>query len=117
MIKFVCLFLLTLFTQFSFGQAEIKAMFYNLLNFSSAPPINRLDILNSILSSYEPDLFMVSEVESQKDAKDILEKSFHYTSANIAQSPFLFNTSGASLIHQLVYYNSDKLELIITASN
>lgn len=111
-IKF--LFFVFLFTQISFGQAEIKTMFYNLLNFSSAPPANRLEILNSILSTYEPDLFMVCEIESQIDAQNILKESFNYTTAKMAQSPFLFNTSGASLIHQLVYYNSEKFKLNYT---
>lgn len=89
-------------------------MFYNLLNFSSAPPSNRAEILNSILSSYDPDLFMVCEVESQQDARDILTQSFQYTTADILQSPFLFNTSRASTIHQLVYYNADKFFLKYT---
>lgn len=107
----VCCFCIS---QLSFGQAELKTMFYNLLDFSSAPPTNRLDILNSILSKYQPDLFMVCEVESQQDGADILNQSFLYTSANIVQAPFLFNTSGASLIHQLVYYDSEKLTLKYT---
>lgn len=114
MTRLVYLVLIFLCSQLNFGQSEIKTMFYNVLNFSSAPPSNRLEILNSILSTYEPDLFMVCEVESQRDASDILENSFHYTTANMAQSPFLFNTSGASLIHQLVYYDSDKFTLDYT---
>lgn len=112
--KIVFLFFALLFTLLSFGQSEIKAMFYNLLNFSSAPPTNRAEILNSILSTYHPDLFMVCEVESQNDAQKILNESFLYTSEEIAQSPFLFNSSGASLIHQLVYYNSEKFTLKYT---
>lgn len=112
--KIVFLFFALLFTQLSFGQSEIKAMFYNLLDFSSAPPTNRAEILNSILSTYHPDLFMVCEVESQNDAQKILNESFLYTSEEIAQSPFLFNSSGASLIHQLVYYNSEKFTLKYT---
>ena len=112
--KIVYLFFAFLFTQLSFGQAEIKAMFYNLLNFSSAPPTNRSEILNTILSTYHPDLFMVCEVESQNDAQKILNESFLYTSAEIVQSPFLFNSSGASLIHQLVYFNSEKFTLKYT---
>lgn len=114
MARLAGLFLISLYSQFCFGQTEVKTMFYNLLNFSSAPPTNRLEILNSILSTYEPDLFMVCEVESQRDAQDILNESFHYTSASIVQSPFLFNSSGASLIHQLVYYDSDKFKLNYT---
>lgn len=114
MARIAGLILISLCSQLSFSQTEIKTMFYNLLNFSSAPPENRLVILNSILSTYEPDLFMVCEVESQQDAKDILTDSFRYTTADIVQSPFLFNTSGASLIHQLVYYDSNKFTLKYT---
>ncbi|WP_019038633.1 T9SS type A sorting domain-containing protein [Psychroflexus tropicus] len=105
-----CLFL----AQLCYGQTELKTMFYNLLNFSSAPPSNRLELLNSILDSYEPDLLMVCEVESQQDGIDILNESFSYSTAPIAQAPFLFNTSGASLIHQLVYYDTNKLILDYT---
>ena len=109
------LFVLSLLlTQWCFGQTELKTMFYNLLNFSSAPPANRLVTLNSILSTYQPDLFMVCEVESQQDGLNILNEAFRYTSSNIAQAPFLFNTSGASLIHQLVYYDTNKLTLDYT---
>lgn len=115
MTRLLCLALILLCPLVNYGQTEIKTMFYNVLNFFSAPPTNRLEILNSILSTYEPDLFMVSEVESQLDAQNILTQSFQYTSESIAQSPFLFNTSGASLIHQLVYYNTDKFKLNYTS--
>lgn len=98
--------------QTSFGQENIKTMFYNLLNFSSAPPENRTEILNDILANYEPDIFMVCELELPQDASQILTNSFNYTTANIQSVPFQFNTSGISSIHQLVYYDADKLTLI-----
>jgi len=114
MLRGACLLLILLVTLQSFGQSQIKAMFYNVLDFSSAPPSNRIEILNSILSTYQPDLFMVCEVESQRDANLILTDAFQYTSTAFQQTPFLFNTSGASLIHQLVYYNEDKFSLDYT---
>lgn len=64
-------------------------MFNNDLNFSIAPLRERLDILNSILNTNEPDLFMVSEVESEADAQRILDETFRYTTDNIVQTPFL----------------------------
>ena len=106
--------LLCLSSQLCLSQTQIKTMFYNLLNFSSAPPSDRLEHLNSILSSYQPDLFMVSEIESPKDAQAILDKSFSYTSAKIVQSPFLYNTSGPSYILQHLYYDDDKFTLNYT---
>lgn len=110
----LCFISVFIFSPQSYSQAEIKTMFYNVLNFASAPPDDRLQSLNTILSSYEPDLFMVCEVESQKDASDILNYGFQYTSAKMKQSPFLFNTSGASLIHQVVYYDNEKFTLEAT---
>lgn len=64
-------------------------MFNNDLNFSIAPLRERLDILNSILNTNEPDLFMVNEVESKADAQRILDETFRYTTDNIVQTPFL----------------------------
>ncbi|SDG87178.1 T9SS type A sorting domain-containing protein [Psychroflexus sediminis] len=111
--KLILLFLVFLSSHFSYGQTEIKTMFYNVLNFSSAPPRERLDILNSILNTYEPDLFMVSEVESASDAQNILDESFRYTTANIVQAPFLPNPG--AYINQTAYYNADKFKLNSTA--
>lgn len=113
--KHELIFVFCLLTHFCFGQAEIKTMFYNLLNFSSAPPQDRLEHLNFILNSYQPDLFMISEVESQSDTQDILDECFNYTSSIIEQSPFLFNTSGPSYIHQHVFYDKDKFTLNFTS--
>ncbi len=96
----------------SFGQTNIKTMFYNLLNFSTAPPENRAEILNDILANYEPDIFMVCELELPQDGGEILTNSFNYTTANIQSVPFQFNTSGISTIHQLVYYDADKLTFV-----
>ncbi|MFN2261364.1 MAG: hypothetical protein ABR595_04810, partial [Psychroflexus sp.] len=110
--KLLVLAFLCFGVQFSFGQETIKTMFYNLLNFSSAPPIDRAEILNDILANYEPDIFMICELELPQDGGQILTSSFNYTSANIQSVPFQFNTSGISSLHQLVYYDADKMTLV-----
>lgn len=107
--KIILLFLIFLCSTFSFGQSQIKTMFYNVLDFSSAPPRERVDILNLILNTYEPDLFMVSEVESKADADNILDYSFNYTTENIVQAPFLENPGGD--INQTLYYDADIFKL------
>jgi hypothetical protein len=58
------------------AQGTIKTMFYNLLEFPSAQPNNREQILMEILNEYEPDLFMICELESEYGADLILNTSF-----------------------------------------
>ena len=57
------------------AQGTIKTMFYNLLEFPSAQPNNREQILMEILDEYEPDLFMICELESEFGADLILDTS------------------------------------------
>ncbi len=94
------------------SQETIKTMFYNLLNFSEAPPTDRADILNNILATYQPDIFMVAELQSPADRDLILNNSFNYTGQNITAAPFVFNTSGFASLNQLVFYDDDKMTLI-----
>ncbi|PJX20650.1 hypothetical protein CAP47_10395 [Psychroflexus sp. S27] len=111
-------FILSLFIVFSFqsySQETIKTMFYNLLDFSEAPPTDRSDILNSILASYDPDIFMVSELQTEADMNLILNQSFDYTEQSVSSAPFVYNTSGfGGNLHQLVFFKTEKMQLMET---
>lgn len=109
LISFSLIFFLALQSQ---AQETIKTMFYNLLDFSEAPPMDRSEILSSILASYDPDIFMVSELQSENDMNLILNQSFNYTEQSVSAAPFVYNTSGYTSINQLVFYKTDKMQLL-----
>lgn len=87
-------------------------MFYNLLDFPEAPPSNRADILKFIIDDYEPDLFMVCELQSEAGANAILSTSLQTTDKRYRAAQFISNQSNPdSRLQQLVFYNSHKLIL------
>jgi hypothetical protein len=97
-----------------YGQTTIKTMFYNLLNYPTAPPSNREDILKNILNTYEPDIFMVCELESDIAANGILTNSFANINKNYSKAQFVTNQSDTTTdsdLQQLIFYNSDFLIL------
>jgi len=99
--------------QISFGQATIKTMFYNVLNYPTAPPDNREEILETIIDSYEPDIFMICELETEAGGNEILDNSLNDDNTNYSSAPFLFNFSNSDVqLHQLLYYNNQKFTLI-----
>jgi len=55
------------------AQENIKTMFYNLLNFPELS-LNRLDELEIIISDYQPDLFMICELNDAFGAGLILTR-------------------------------------------
>ncbi|WP_299252250.1 hypothetical protein [uncultured Aquimarina sp.] len=63
--------------QISFGQATIKTMFYNVLNYPSAPPTNKEKLLETIIDSYEPDIFMNCELGTEAGGDEILNNSLN----------------------------------------
>ena len=66
------IFLSLLFFSIScYSQNTIKTMFYNVLWFPELNP-NRIDLLQEVLQDYEPDIFMVCELQSQEGADAIL---------------------------------------------
>ncbi|WP_299437068.1 T9SS type A sorting domain-containing protein [uncultured Aquimarina sp.] len=99
--------------QISFGQATIKTMFYNVLNYPTAPPDNREEILETIIDSYEPDIFMICELETEAGGDEILNNSLNDDNNNYSSAPFLFNFSNSDVeLHQLLYYNNQKFTLV-----
>ena len=98
-----------------FSQNTARVMFYNLLEFPEAPPVNREFILRDILEDIDPDVFMVAELQNQIGADLILTQSLNIIDSNYASAPFVFNTSGSGgTIQQLLYYNTEKFSLELT---
>ncbi|MET2984241.1 T9SS type A sorting domain-containing protein [Aureibaculum conchae] len=99
-------------SSFTEAQGVIKTMFYNLLEFPEAPPSNRSTILKTILDDYQPDLFMVCELQSEEGANTILNTSLQTADNRYAKANFVSNQSNPTTdLQQLVFYNSKKLIL------
>ncbi|GAA0872185.1 hypothetical protein GCM10009117_13320 [Gangjinia marincola] len=95
-----------------FGQATLRTMFYNVLNYPSAPPSNREDLLAEILEDINPDLFMICELETEAGGDEILSESFANLPGTYDRSEFVPNASGGAEIHQMIFYNTQRFDLI-----
>ena len=96
------------------AQENVKLMFYNLLNFPELS-INRLDDLEVIITDYQPDLFMVCELNDAFGAGLILNR-LQTINPNYTQAVFFTNTSddnfgNSNLLQNLIYYDSSKFIL------
>ncbi|KAB8153480.1 T9SS type A sorting domain-containing protein [Kordia sp. TARA_039_SRF] len=96
------------------AQENIKTMFYNLLNFPELS-LDRLDELEIIISDYQPDLFMVCELNDAFGAGLILNR-LQMINPNYAQATYFNNTSDdtgsdSNLLQNLIYYDSSKFIL------
>ena len=112
--------LLNLFVNVNFGQTRIKAMMYNVLNYSdSEVSRNKTPFLSTILDEVKPDLFMVCEMVDEIGSNYLFENSIIPFNENFQKAPFEENQSGSYSLQQMVYYNSKKLILeetrVITA--
>ena len=112
--------LLTLFVNVNFGQTRIKAMMYNVLNYSdSEVSRNKTPFLSTILGEVKPDLFMVCEMIDEIGSNYLFENSIIPFNENFQKAPFEENQSGSYSLQQMVYYNTKKLILeetrVITA--
>ncbi len=108
--KFILLSFLLLF-QGIIAQETIKTMFYNVFDFPSAPPANKTERLKNILQNYEPDIFMVCEIENEIGADLILNNSLNFDESLYERAPFFPNQSGDSEIQQMIYFKSSKFSL------
>lgn len=102
------------------SQETIKTMFYNLLQFPTANPGNRAEILGDILDAYDPDILMVCELESLFGANQVLDVALNDDGIRYSRAQFIINQSSGSPLQQLIYYRSDKFFLqdieVITTS-
>lgn len=93
------------------AQETIKTMVYNLLEFPSAFPPNREEILRDIIDEYEPDIFMVCELENETGADLILNTSLNDEGNNYIMAPFEPSQSGDPDHQQLVFYRKGMFTL------
>ena len=112
--------LLILFVNVNFGQTRIKAMMYNVLNYSdSEVSRNKTPFLSTILDEVEQDLFMVCEMIDEIGSDYLFENAIIPYNENFQKAPFEENQSGSYSLQQMVYYNTEKLILdetrVITA--
>ncbi|MEX0997313.1 MAG: T9SS type A sorting domain-containing protein [Flavobacteriaceae bacterium] len=107
------IFLLSLFllVQGAFAQETIKTMFYNVFDFPSAPPANKTERLKNVLQFYEPDIFMICELENDLGADLILNNSLNFDEVLYERAPFIPNQSGPAEIQQMIYFRSSKFSL------
>ncbi|MEY8847690.1 endonuclease/exonuclease/phosphatase family protein [Psychroserpens sp. XS_ASV72] len=98
------------------AQENFKLMFYNLLNFPLEDAVpDRLQYLELILTDYQPDLFMVCELNNESGADAILS-SLQFLNPNMQRAVFEFNTSDDNISDQndlqnLIFYDSTKFVL------
>jgi len=112
----------TLFISISYSQTDtISIMSYNLLNFPDGSSIcgsntavpNRFDTLRKIVGYSQPDIFVACEIQNQKGADSILNRSLNvFGSTNYSAANFHNNTNSVQGLHNMLYYNSDKLILL-----
>ena len=114
---FLILFFIALSCNISFAQETFKAMFYNLLNFPlQAPAASRLNELETILTDYQPDLFMVCELNNISGANMILNRMQQNINANYTMANFVLNTSDDNIgdqndLQNIIYYDTTKFSL------
>ncbi len=109
---------LSLFTVLNVSAQEtFKVMFYNLLNYPEEIAFaNREDDLELILSDYQPDLFLVCELNDNTGANTILNITKTTINANFEMATYVSNTSDDSFgdqnyLQNLLYYDSTKFIL------
>ena len=101
---------LVLFTTLNYGQTRIKAMMYNVLNYSdSEVSQNKTPFLSTILNEVNPDLLMVCEVVDEIGSDYLFENAIIPFNEDFEKAPFEENQSGSNSLQQMVYYNSNKL--------
>lgn len=100
-----------------FAQETMNVMFYNLLNFPLEDSVpNRIQYLDLILNDYQPDLFMVCELNNEDGANSILQTIQNSVDANFNMATFQLNTSDDTIgdqndLQNLLFYNSSKFLL------
>ena len=91
---------------------------YNLLNFpngrndcgANIQPTDRYDTLRKIVAAIKPDILMVCELHAAGEAL-ILSNSLNVNGVTYyAKANFVGNGTG-DILHNMMYYNSDKLSL------
>lgn len=112
LIRKVSFFVLCFWSISSLGQTNIKAMFYNTLNYNSdTESQNRTLHLKTILETVQPDLFMVCELKNEMASDYLYTNAILPFKQSFEKAPFKYSDSPATNLLQMVYYNSAKLAL------
>jgi hypothetical protein len=99
------------------AQSQFKVMFYNLLNYPNETTFPNRDVdLATILSTYQPDLLMVCEVNNENGANQILNIAQNSITVNYASANFVTNSSDDlagdnNELQNMLYYDSSKFTL------
>jgi hypothetical protein len=98
-----------------FAQETFKAMFYNLLNYPQQQPASRIDNLETIIDDYQPDLFMICELNSEQGSDNILSM-LQTLNPNYLGATYESNTSDDPFGNQndlqnMMYYDGNKFIL------
>lgn len=99
------------------SQESFNVMFYNVLNFPLEDAVpNRIQYLDFILDEYNPDIFMVCELNNESGANDILNSIRNNVSPDFEMASFVLNTSDDNIgdqndLQNQLYYNSSKFIL------
>jgi len=99
------------------GQETFKVMFYNLLNYPLEDAVpNREDDLEFILSDYQPDLFLVCELNDVTGANNILNITRSSITTNYEMATYVSNTSDDTVgdqndLQNQLYFDSSKFIL------
>jgi len=105
------LFIANLTLNSSFGQEAFKTMFYNLRNFPAGTDVGSISDLEFILKHYNPDLFMVCELNNRSGYDAILNIMQQEVNPNFLAAEYVSNTSGNNNFQQMLYYDSTKFIL------
>ncbi len=99
------------------AQETFKVMFYNLLNYplEDAVPGREQD-LAFILADYQPDLFLVCELNNITGANNVLNITRTSINQNFEMATYVSNTSDDSFgdqndLQNMLYYNSSKFSI------
>ncbi|WP_369993268.1 T9SS type A sorting domain-containing protein [Winogradskyella sp.] len=99
------------------AQETFKVMFYNLLNYPLEDAVpNREDDLAFILADYQPDLFLVCELNNITGANNVLNITRSAINPNFDMATYVSNTSDDIFgdqndLQNLLYYDSRKFIL------
>ncbi|MBO3116441.1 T9SS type A sorting domain-containing protein [Winogradskyella sp. DF17] len=99
------------------AQETFKVMFYNLLNYPLEDAVpNRETDLAFVLSDYQPDVFMVCELNNITGANAVLDIARTSINSNYEMATYVSNTSddlgsNQNDLQNLLYYDSSKFIL------
>ena len=122
MLHKITFFLFLFISAVNYSQTDtVSIMSYNLLNFPDGSSIcgsntavpNRFDTLRKIVGYAQPDIFVACEIQNQKGADSILNRSLNvFGATNYSAANFHNNTNSVQGLHNMLYYNTDKLILL-----